>query len=47
MFLANARQSVTHCGFTNEKFDKKVLIAGPFPQGHPTTVFCEISSKLV
>ena len=31
MFLPNARQEVTHCDFSNQKFDKEVLLAGPFP----------------
>ena len=31
MFLPNARQQVTHCDFSNQKFDNEVLIAGPFP----------------
>ena len=40
MFLPKARQQVTPCGFTNQKFEKEVLIAGPFPSlPNPLSLF--------
>ena len=48
MFLANARQQFTHCGFTKQKFgdangrrnEKEVLITGPFPSlPNPLSLF--------